>query len=737
MARLFSFRGEIEWDGQRGDAAFTYVPGFDIVASDLERDMVNLLNDGVISPDWFVYVTPVTEHESVLGLLKSELLSERFGNLKRCKGVALALFDNTGTFSEIVWIKSTDGGFVPPGLDQILFSVRSAGLAFLTEREGVITQAPPGAYFRNPSQCPRSYFIRATLLCRNGAEASFVAFGLLPLVAKAKTIYGKCPNIIWVDTISIAYIAYALSELGKRLCGFSSYPDIRSFSSYKGLRNTSPNIGDYPIFLISASTSGSMAKDLVSHSQNRIKPETISTILGAFDAPFPQLLYAIPESQRGRNIESVDTLREILVSGEDFLFNPGEPIAVVLKRLQLPKGFSKSFQKIQGKGLVHYFKRFSASKQPKAFFIEGSALAADDEFKHWLVSKARGALPATVRRIVYQNDEGSRLMAQIVQDAIAPFHRDNAPEILSIESIEEREAQSDETVAIVAAVVGSGMELMRIAKALRRYQPEGSRFFLIGAVLARSYMQLEQFKSNLRLANETLTYAVETWCEYAPAANAVHEYKSREADLFGAIAHVPEETLLGNFAVERLEILGSQGVVYKDAPKGEPFISLSHADSAFDVGKGFALWKEFKNNRCPIDVLFTVACWLQNARECRSLPNTERLDGGGFQQAIIAPDCFLRFTDSIIQASILRCAHDSELDYRSSLTVSARAAEIVSKFIRLHEESATEFLMALVLKRMRLRKSDKDRIVREAKIFSSIEHPLVVELAKRYEALDE
>ncbi len=715
MASLFSFRGEVEWDSRRGDVIFTYIPGYQLVASDIERNLVDSLSDGKISPDWLVYVAPIKEKEQLSKMLESPLLSERFENLKRCQWVGLALFEKTGIFSEVLWVKCNDPTFGKPNPDIILTSVRNAGLGCLASRDGVITQAPPGAYFRNPSQSPRSYFIRAALLCRNSVEASFIAFTLLPLVAKARELYCSAPNIIWVDTVSIAYIAYALSELGGRLEAFASPPEIRSYSSYKGLADTTPNSGEYPLFIISASTSGKMAKDLESCSGGRIKLDTVGTILGVFDAEFPQLLYSIPESQRGRKVESVDTLREILVSGEDFLFNPGEPIAVVLKRLQLPKNFSESFEKIQGAGLIHYFKRFSGYKAPKAFLIDGSALAVEPAFREWLVRKAIGTLPASVRRIVYQDDEGSKQMAQLVRDAIAPFRGEYAPEVLSIEDIEQRSPEPDETVAVMAAVAGSGMALMRITKALRRYQPNGSRFFLIGAVLARSYAQLEHFKSNLRLADKNLTFAIETWCEYAPAASAIHEYKKREMDFLINISESMEDHNLADFAKTRLEALQAEGVVHKGVPKGEPFISLSGRADAFNLSKGFALWKDFDDAKCHIDVLFTVTCWLQNARECPALPNSERLDGGGFQQAIIAPDCFLRFTDPVIQASILRCAHDSELDYRSSVMASARAAEIISKFIRLREESVVEFLMALALNRMRLRQQDHIRVIEEAK----------------------
>ncbi|RFC36683.1 MAG: hypothetical protein DID92_2727743621 [Candidatus Nitrotoga sp. SPKER] len=735
MTRLFSFRGEVTWSVQRADVIFIYIPICEIAPSDIERRLVDQLGDGGISPDFIVFITPFSQIEDVVITLGNELLSERFDNLKRCKGIVLAPFNKWGSFVNLNWIKYDNTGVPHPDSNQLLVSARNAGFACLTGSNGVITKAPPGTYFRNPSQNPRSYFIRAALLCRNSVEASFVSFALLPLVAKAEVIYRKAPNIIWVDTVSIAYIAYALSELCIHLGALSAKPEIRSYSSYGGLSDTAPETGDYPIFLISASTSGGMARDLVARTGGRVQQEIIGTILGSFEEKFPQLLYSIPERQQGPNIESVNTLREILVSGEDFLFSPGEPIPVVLKRIHLPKLFSENFKSIQGKGLIHHFKRLSADKKPKAFFIDGALLAADNDFRHWVVSKAKGMLPGTVNRIVYQNDEGSRRMAEIVRDALKPF-RNELP-ISSVEEIEKLPPQNDETVAIVAAVAGSGMELMRITKALRQYQPEGSRFFLIGTVLARSYMQLEQFKANLKLADKTLSYAVETWGDFATSTVALHEYHVREVNLLKEIVGTSDNTDLNQFAENRLDSIQAQGVVHEGLPRSEPFISMSGDDASFDLSKGFALWGNFNNRRCPIDVLFTVSCWLQNAREGRSLAHSERLDGGGFQQAIIAPDCFLRFTDPVIQVSILRCAHDSELDYRSSLTASPRAAEIISKFLGLGEESVTELLMALVLKRIRLRREDKDRVSAEAMNVFSDKKAFLHELARRYSELKE
>jgi len=480
-----------------------------------------------------------------------------------------------------------------------------------------------------------------------------------------------------------------------------------------------PSSGDYPVFIISASTSGGLAKDIVKESNGAISQGSISTLLGAYEENYPRLLYVLPKDERGVNLSSTDTLRRISVSGEDFIFRPGEPKAIVLKRSQLPDKFSEVFSRFQGKNLLRFYKRFNAERLPKAILVDGTSLVKDNEFREWLVEKAKGALPASVQRIVYQEDSASKIMALTIQEALTPFYGNSPPSITSTSELEALPPNKNETVAVAAAVIGSGMELMRVTRALRAYQPEGSRYFIIGAIVSRTYAQLTQLKSNLRLRdNNKLNYAVETWGEFAPGTESIIKQRTRELRWLDQTRDIAgENTEVLEFLDYWRDALGDGGIIHSGAADRCPFISLSkNNSSAFDVGKGFALWNRgFKNGRCPVDVLFTIACWLQNARESTTIPLTDRLEDGGFQQTVIAPDCFLRFTDPVIQVAILKCARDSELDYRASTDLSARAGEIIAKFARLQEPSFLEFLAAIALERMHLLDSDVNRIIDECK----------------------
>lgn len=707
MDKFIRFWGTLRLRGKIFESIFFYIDDTPAPHS-LDQSITLATRENRIGPDFLLFIVNETKKVTLLAALTDEILSERFQLLHRCKFIAVLSFNKDSELA-IHWIIGNEP-YDSSDLLEIFRFARSNCFKFLCDsRHGVVTTAPPGTYFSNPSGRKQSYFLRAGPLCRNSTEASFIAFCLLPLVAKARRVYNNSPNLIWVDTVGIAYLAYALAKLGKDLNAFDTYPEVRSFSSYSGYKALSPKSGEYPIFLISASTSGNLAALIEKENFGKIDPNVISTILGSYPCEFPQLIFPLPDNLKSPSLSAHETLREIKVSGEDFLFKPGAPIAVDLKKPQLPKDFPEKFRLIQGKELIHCFKKVDGMRSAKAFCIDSDRLIDIDEFRQWTAEQARGRLPASVKRIVYQNDPASRQMALIVQETLLSFSI--STEISSIPEVESMTPQINETVAVVAGVVGSGMELMRATKALRIYQPNGSRYFILGILLGRTYRQLQQLKSNLGKTEGGRTFSVQSWCEFSPTNEALAHFRDRE---IAWLKETKETDELSLACSKRLETISTDGVIKPGAEAPCTLFSLSTKAEAFAISDGFALWKHPYKKLCSSDVLFTVACWLQHAREDLLLKSSDRLDDGGFGQTIISPDCFVRFTDAVIQSAIIRCARDSELDYRSSPEYSARAAAIVSKLFELQEESSLEFLLAIAFNRMRLQAADRDLVIRSA-----------------------
>lgn len=100
-------------------------------------------------------------------------------------------------------------------------------------------------------------FVRTsnTLIC--GAEVNFMAAWLAPLL-------GPEVRVIHYDTSGIAALAHATVEL----CSFEDRVRaiaVDSFCSYSGLKVNSPRDAASALALISASTSGNMARKISAH----------------------------------------------------------------------------------------------------------------------------------------------------------------------------------------------------------------------------------------------------------------------------------------------------------------------------------------------------------------------------------------------------------------------------------------------------------------------------------------
>ncbi|WVM92150.1 hypothetical protein ULG90_20975 [Halopseudomonas pachastrellae] len=78
----------------------------------------------------------------------------------------------------------------------------------------------------------------------------------------------------------------------------------------------------------------------------------------------------------------------------------------------------------------------------------------------------------------------------------------------------------------------------------------------------------------------------------------------------------------------------------------------------------------------PSMVYLTISAVLQSARDTETtrdaLPKRLRI-------VVLAPECFLRFNDAILQACMLRACHPAELDYSSSPELSKVMKELLVK----------------------------------------------------------
>jgi hypothetical protein len=145
-------------------------------------------------------------------------------------------------------------------------------------RNGLV-KAPAGVHFTKLSGQHADKFLRASNVLLTSAAIGAIAFFCLGLIG------GVYIKRVFVDTAPLVAVAFAMARVARASGIGTSDPEVESFSSYGGLGNLPP-LGMNDLFLLSASTSGSLAAELIKKSANK---ELIITLF---------LLGPLPRSRR-------------------------------------------------------------------------------------------------------------------------------------------------------------------------------------------------------------------------------------------------------------------------------------------------------------------------------------------------------------------------------------------------------------------------------------------------------
>lgn len=140
---------------------------------------------------------------------------------------------------------------------QVLASALIEGWLFnLFDAFNGLVNAPVGVHFSKASGKHASKFLRTSSILLSSEACGLVAFfalGTLPSVE---------PRRVFVDTAPLLSVAFALQRIAAVRGIWHGTPPSKSFSSYGGV-NDSLRIGRNDLVLISASTSGGLAKRLI------------------------------------------------------------------------------------------------------------------------------------------------------------------------------------------------------------------------------------------------------------------------------------------------------------------------------------------------------------------------------------------------------------------------------------------------------------------------------------------
>lgn len=589
---------------------------------------------------------------------------------------------------------------------------RRAITSIFEERHGFV-EATATYHFENPSGRHTERFIRLSNILVRGAEIAFIGFCTLPYIPEHTTT-------AYVDTPSLYAVVAAINEQRSSFEG--TIPILAdNFSSYAGSGNYLFTRFADSVVLISASSSGSLALELMVAHGFAAKQVTHLLFLGS-DLSGANIVCDLRKDIR-HNENGVATLpsvegpkdcrmcragsHAIKLQGDQFEFAGPQQESLLIAKSDAPAGLASLMERFAGGGVFTTGLGKSIGRQPRQFNVDPVALLAHLNFQKRLDYVSRRSLPSSLRHVIAV-DEASVPFAQQIAKAAS-----NAAEVVGRDQLDKIPAATETAIAIAAIVIESGRSLLDISRDLRTIAPNAPLLYLIGfskttgeprrEALERTliqtvnpypYQMIEVERMTLPLSSEQNPWAEELKLLVDPDVTDLIPSRIHSA-IRARIARLRE---------------ASRPLV------SDLFLSNSGARN-LSLQPGFVFWPDGIPTRAhsQADVYFTIASVLQQLRANAHRSQKSAIKSNWFQQTLLAPENFGRFNDDIIQASILRAALPFEMNLADSPTDSRELGRLIRRIILAagteRGGAATEFLLALALRRLQLRRRDLEEVL--------------------------
>ena len=616
------------------------------------------------------------------GMLNISLLDDHFSSRKK------ALFKVCQDIES--WIKS--------------------GLRELFLPDAVILRAPSGYAYEKPSGARAKIFLKPDMALKSSASVAFVALALFNKVFAGRLDRFPDLRTVFIDTMAIAPVVYALREL-LVILNAERHVRIESFHSYGGFDDVVCPLPGTSLCVISASTSmdlhGKWIADKKAASHEVVTLLTLQSALNHKDGALFLLAYDVEPSAVG------PVQLSIRIRGESFLPEQESPKKILLTdQHHRCNGSVEHFHALSGFGVFDvYRKSIAGADKVRAVYVDGDVLIKQENFIDWLRKHLFQSVKAATKTIIYQNDHSSRELASDVGTYCLETFGLNIEKNISLNELDSVEIDSSGAVIVCAAVVGKGSQLLEISRTLRD-KHNGPRLYILGFQVAESSSELKGLVSNLRHAKE-IPHDLIRFGEAATGTQLLAYFESECSTFYTPSLDI---SALPDVMRQRVSVIGSSGKVGHLAllPHGK---SVS---KSMQLRQGFAYWPpDFRTVICQPEVIATMAVLLQRARESEKVPEERRLSTPSFRQVVLDPENFSRFNDGVIQAAIIRNAYPSELDYRSDHAASDFMKAVIIRALKRADEeageAALEFVMALELRKIQLLRQHREEVVSVAK----------------------
>lgn len=603
--------------------------------------------------------------------------------------------------AEVGLIRRVDSA---PGMFQLnARKVIRAGLNTLVQRNPVVQRAPPGHAFRHPSGRISKTFCQARELSTSEAELIFCGRSL-PL-AVSMSVLKKAKRVL-IDSMGIySIVRECLQFYGSPACidGFHSYDDLKSLRLPRAEH----------MVVISASTSGSMAKDL--SEKLHARSEGIVTLVDVEREGRPgDVLVTLSEALPGQTFtRHAPSDVHIEIVGEHFSAKARPPRAVTLGLAHLPDALPDIARRF-GRGMLLRPLQPFGSGRAHPLWLNSTTVSSDEDFGQWLKNELEWHIPPATDLVICTHDAGSIDLGQRILRNIQQLRGSRRPpKLVSYCNPGDLLNIRCRSLIVVTALCGNGGILRRISRELREVikGADVPRRYVIGLALpgsTESWRRLEKF---LERGKTERKYGVSRW-KVLPIGD--RDSTNAWDDI---VALAQRATYLLEVVPFSAPLLSESLSLFASAVQKSAAGFLPRSDSGpLQLTDGFVyLADAFPDaSKTPVAVLYLA--WLAAlaaAREHKDLAHS--LASSGYESVVIDPENFSRFNDGILQAALLRSARASEMDYAGHPELSSTMKEFLLKVFDRHQTdlgaAALEFAAALASNRLRLRSSDHEEII--------------------------
>ncbi|UIF88368.1 hypothetical protein [Cupriavidus sp. UYPR2.512] len=211
MNGFFAFDWALESSSPVQNFHFLFKPPGTFNVANL-ADAIEAGLQGINPPDVVAIICEAAEAVSVKQAFEKPLLVQAASRTSNKVCLCICSFNHGGTVTLVDEVTNPVAG-----LGRLLRgqapAIRNAGLKRLFSAKHVSVVAPPGFTFVKPSQKRSTHFLRAEEALTEVEGVQFLAFSLLEKLRNRSLKVGAQLDVIFVDTMGIAAVAYALREM--------------------------------------------------------------------------------------------------------------------------------------------------------------------------------------------------------------------------------------------------------------------------------------------------------------------------------------------------------------------------------------------------------------------------------------------------------------------------------------------------------------------------------------------